>query len=39
VTGEDHIQDHEDDEDDGDHLAEIIPLGVFDAREEAKKWW
>jgi putative transposase len=20
-------------------LAEVIPLGVFDAREEAKKWW
>ena len=28
-----------DDEGDGGHLAEVIPLGVFDAREEAKKWW
>ncbi|MFE9328782.1 hypothetical protein ACIHDR_48790 [Nocardia sp. NPDC052278] len=28
----------EDTEDDGS-LAEVIPLGVFDAREEAKKWW
>jgi len=22
-----------------ERLAEVIPLGVFDAREEAKKWW
>ena len=28
----------DDHEDDGP-LAEVIPLGVFDAREEAKKWW
>jgi putative transposase len=27
-----------DDEDTG-HLVEVIPLGVFDAHEEAKKWW
>lgn len=27
-----------DDEDTGP-LAEVIPLGIFDAREEAKKWW
>jgi transposase InsO family protein len=27
------------DEEDGDRLAEVIPLGIFDAREEAKKWW
>jgi hypothetical protein len=20
-------------------LAPVIPLGIFDAREEAKKWW
>ena len=20
-------------------LADVIPLGIFDAREEAKKWW
>jgi putative transposase len=28
-------------EDDGDtgQMAEVIPLGVFDAHEEAKKWW
>jgi hypothetical protein len=24
---------------DADQLAEVIPLGIFDAREEAKKWW
>jgi transposase InsO family protein len=28
----------DDDEDDGP-LADVIPLGIFDAREEAKKWW
>jgi hypothetical protein len=22
-----------------ERLAKVIPLGVFDAREEAKKWW
>jgi putative transposase len=27
------------DEFEDDHLAEVIPLGIFDAREEAKKWW
>ncbi len=21
------------------HLADVVPLGVFDAREEAKNWW
>jgi putative transposase len=30
--------DVEDDED-TDHLAQVIPLGIFDAYEEAKKWW
>jgi hypothetical protein len=30
--------DADDDEDTG-QLAEVIPLGVFDAHEEAKKWW
>lgn len=30
--------DREDGEDDGP-LADVIPLGIFDAREEAKKWW
>lgn len=30
--------DGDDDGDDG-RLAEVIPLGVFDAHEEAKKWW
>jgi hypothetical protein len=30
----------DDGEDDGDGpLADVIPLGIFDAREEAKKWW
>ena len=28
----------DDGEDDGP-LADVIPLGIFDAREEAKKWW
>ena len=23
----------------GDKLAEVVPLAVFDAREEARKWW
>jgi putative transposase len=22
-----------------DQIAEVIPLGIFDARQEAKKWW
>ena len=26
-------------EDDDGPLADVIPLGIFDAREEAKKWW
>lgn len=30
--------DTEDDEDTG-QVAEVIPLGIFDAHEEAKKWW
>jgi hypothetical protein len=30
--------DVEDDEDTG-QLAEVIPLGIFDGHEEAKKWW
>lgn len=30
--------DADDDEDTGP-VAEVIPLGIFDAREEAKKWW
>ncbi len=29
----------DDGDDDNGHLAEVIPLGVYDAREEAKKWW
>jgi putative transposase len=29
----------DDEEDDDGPLAEVIPLGVFDAAEEAKKWW
>ena len=30
----------DDGEEDGDGtLADVIPLGIFDAREEAKKWW
>jgi putative transposase len=28
-----------DEEEDDGPLAEVIPLGVFDAAEEAKKWW
>jgi hypothetical protein len=24
---------------DGEELAEVIPLGVFDARKEAQQWW
>jgi hypothetical protein len=33
---------HDEDTDAGedtDELAEVIPLGIFDAHEEAKKWW
>jgi putative transposase len=26
-------------EEDGDQLAQVIPLGIFDAHEEAKRWW
>lgn len=29
----------DEEEDDDGPLAEVIPLGVFDAAEEAKKWW
>ena len=29
----------DDDEGDDGHLSEVIPLGVYDAREEAKRWW
>jgi hypothetical protein len=29
----------DDEEEDDGPLAEVIPLGVFDAAEEAKKWW
>ena len=29
----------DDGEDDDGPLADVIPLGIFDAREEAKKWW
>ena len=35
--GADAVEDDEDDED--QEWAKVIPLGVFDAREEAKKWW
>jgi putative transposase len=31
--------DDADDDEDAGQLAEVIPLGIFDAREEAKKWW
>lgn len=27
------------DDEDGEPLAQVIPLGIFDAHEEAKKWW
>jgi putative transposase len=27
------------DEQDQDELAAVVPLAIFDAREEAKKWW
>jgi hypothetical protein len=27
------------DDEDAGQLAQVIPLGIFDAREEAKKWW
>lgn len=26
-------------DEDAGQLAQVIPLGIFDAREEAKKWW
>jgi hypothetical protein len=26
-------------EDQGQQMAEVIPLGIFDAHEEAKRWW
>jgi len=29
----------DDGDDDDGPLADVIPLGIFDAREEAKKWW
>lgn len=29
----------EEETDDGQDLAEVVPLKIFDAREEAKKWW
>ena len=32
-------QDDADDDEDAGQLAQVIPLGIFDAREEAKKWW
>jgi len=28
-----------DEAEDSAPLADVIPLGVFDAREEAKRWW
>jgi putative transposase len=31
--------DADDEEEDTGQLAEVIPLGIFDAHEEAKKWW
>jgi hypothetical protein len=27
------------DEDDGEPITDVVPLKVFDARKEAKKWW
>ena len=32
-------RDDADDDEDAGQLAQVIPLGIFDAREEAKKWW
>ncbi|MFE5706832.1 Mu transposase C-terminal domain-containing protein [Rhodococcus koreensis] len=31
--------DDDDNDEDSGQMADVIPLGVFDAREEAKKWW
>ena len=31
--------DDADDGEDAGQLAEVVPLGIFDANEEAKKWW
>ncbi len=31
--------DDADDNEDTGQLAQVIPLGIFDAREEARKWW
>ncbi len=28
-----------DEDEDSGQLAQVIPLGVFDAHEEVKKWW
>ncbi|MDX5962014.1 Mu transposase C-terminal domain-containing protein [Rhodococcus opacus] len=32
-------EDNDDNDEDSGQMADVIPLGVFDAREEAKKWW
>jgi putative transposase len=31
--------DDADEDEDAGQLAQVIPLGIFDAREEARKWW
>lgn len=33
------VRDEEHDAEDDAELAKVIPLGVYNAREEAKKWW
>lgn len=39
-TADDAGDDADDDtDDDTEQLADVIPLGIFDAHEEAKKWW
>jgi hypothetical protein len=32
-------RDDADEDEDAGRLAQVIPLGIFDAREEARKWW
>lgn len=34
-----NFYDTPDDQDDAEDLAKIIPLKIYDAREEAEKWW
>jgi putative transposase len=35
-TGQDPGEDAADGDED---LADVVPLGIFDAREEARRWW